>query len=353
MAINNGRYVITWWYMNPDGTIVEEKQYVPGVASATPAVNTVGNYQYFPMAETYGLQSNGYADQWNTAMANAYWTLASGLWRYANSANNMINAADATLNYIKSNEAGLQWAAWNLYNNLVWGMQNQYDYINKMFGPQWELTQEVNKYYDDLWNYLATDAGRQAATIAAQWMHSWASLGAIRAQQNEAYNESFGRYIKAKEQQINAKQEIASNLINYMSALREEYWDTTNKYIIELYKRANDMYNSVAQDVANDIRTYNNLTASSIWTGWSTGWWTSGYSSSNMTNWNTGGNTGNNIEWSNAGQNISNTQTTQQQNQIVTNYDNPEASVDDDTLPLWAWLLMWGWPTYGKEVTLN
>ena len=109
----------------------------------------------------------------------------------------------------------------------------------------------MNSYYDDLWNYLATDAWRQAANIAAQWMHSWASLWAIRAQQNEAYNESFGRYVQAKEQEINAKQQIASNLINYMSALRQEYWDTTNQYIISQYQRANDMLNSLSQNIAS------------------------------------------------------------------------------------------------------
>ena len=113
------------------------------------------------------------------------------------------------------------------------------------------MTNEINKYYDDLWNYLATDAGRQAATIAAQWMHSWASLWAIRAQQNQAYNESFGRYIQAKEQEINAKQQIAANLINYMSTLRKEYWDTTNQYIISQYQRANDLLNNLSQSIAS------------------------------------------------------------------------------------------------------
>lgn len=55
-----------------------------------------------------------------------------------------------------------------------------------------------------------------------------------------------------------------------MSALRQEYWDTTNQYIIDLYKRANDMYNSVAQSAAWDMAQYNNLLATYSW-GWSGG----------------------------------------------------------------------------------
>lgn len=215
--------------------------------------------QVFSPAETYKLQSDWYYNQGNTTLGDVYWDIANNLWTYSNFANTSLNSYDALLNYIRGNEQWLQSVAWKLYWNLVNDIQSQRDYINQMFGPSWELTKEVNTYYDDLWNYLATDAWRQAAKIAAQWMHSWASLWAIRAQQNEAYNEAFWRYVQAKEQQINAKQQIASNLINYMSTLRQEYWDTTNQYVIELYKRANDMYNSIAQSVANDIVEYNNL----------------------------------------------------------------------------------------------
>ena len=282
MALNTWRYVVTWGYMEPNGTIVEERQYVPWTNTTTPWANvpqtnvaqpinwTAVSSSYFPKAEAYGLQAQWYANQWNNAMANAYSNIANNLGRYSTFANNALNNYDSLLNYIQNNERGLQNVAGQTYNTLVWDIQNQRDYINRTFWPEWTLTQEVNRYYDDLWNYLATDAGRQAANIAAQWMHSWASLWAIRAQQNEAYNESFGRYVQAKEQEINAKQQIASNLINYMSALRQEYWDTTNQYIIDLYKRANDMYNSVAQSAAWDMAQYNNLLATYSW-GWSGG----------------------------------------------------------------------------------
>lgn len=266
MAINNWRYIVTWWYMDPNGDIVEERQYIqPTTPNVTP---TTSSSIHFPNAEAYWLQSQWYASMWDNAMANAYGWLANDLWRYSTFANTSVDTADALLNYLRQNEAWLQRVAWQTYNTLVGDIQNQRDYINKMFGPEWELTREVNQYYDDLGNYLSTEAWRQAANIAAQWVHSWASLWAIRAQQNEAYNEAFGRYVQAKEQEINAKQQIAANLINYMSTLRQEYWNTTNQYIIDLYKRANDMYNNVAQSVASDIDQYNMLRAQGTWWSW-------------------------------------------------------------------------------------
>ena len=269
MAINNWRYA---WYnaAKIDSLLANSNLYdnsKPNTAStvnydAWKIDNLLSNSNLnnaFSPAETYQLASQWYANQWNTTMANAFWNIANNIWKYSNFANDAVTSADALLNYIRWNESGLQSVAGNLYNSLVSDLQTQRDYVNSMFWPEWKLTQEVNKYYDDLWNYLSTDAGRQAATIAAQWIHSWASLWAIRAQQNEAYNNSFQRYVQAKEQQINAKQQIASNLINFMSTLRKEYWDTTNQYVIELYKRANDMYNSIAQNLASEINSYNKL----------------------------------------------------------------------------------------------
>ena len=314
MAINNWRYVVTWGYMNPNWNIIEETQWVPE--------NTTGEYvstkpQYFstvfPRAEAYWLQAQGYANQWNNDMATVYWDIANDLWKYSTFANTSLNTADAFLNYLKQNEAGLQWAAGKLYNQLTDDLVNQRSYIMDTFWPEWTLTQEVNKYYDELWNYLASDAWYQAAKIAAQWIHSWASLWAIRAQQNEAYNQSFQRYIQAKEQEINAKQSIASNLINFMSTLRREYWDTTNQYIIELYKRANDMYNSVAQSMASDLDQYNALRYS-----WKSGT-SSGYDALLKLLWGNLAETNDN-NWTNS------TQQSSQWNNMVTNPANKWAS---------------------------
>lgn len=254
----------------PEQVRADNNKYLTSVPVGTvpPEVSSVAERsQVFTPAEVYKLQADGYANQWNNAMANAYGWIADNLWRYSSFANNSLNTADALLNYVKQNETWLQSAARWAYNTILWDLQKQRDYISNTFWPEWSLTKEVNAYYDDLWNYLATDAWRQAAEIAAQWMHSWASLWAIRAQQNQAYNESFWRYVQAKEQQINAKLNIATNLINFMTNLRKEYWDTTNQYVIDLYKRANDLYNTIAQNTAADIDNYNKALATPT-SGW-------------------------------------------------------------------------------------
>lgn len=293
MAIYNWRYVDSDWYSSaternmatgwaefwvrtPGGAVSNTARptVVTQPDNSKPSFNEsmwVNNNQTSPTfsnAEVFWLQSQWYRNLGDNAMANAYGSLANNLWNYSRFANNTLQGYDSMLNFIRWNEEWLQRTAWNLYNQLSRDIQDSRDYVNRMFGPNGELTREVNTYYDDLGNYLSTEAWRQAANIAAQWVHSWASLWAIRAQQNQAYNEAFGRYVQAKEQQINAKQQLAANLINYMSTLRQEYWDTTNQYVIDLYKRANDMYNSIAQSAAADLNQYNQLRASRVGNLW-------------------------------------------------------------------------------------
>lgn len=234
-----------------------------------PETGTNWSTPVFSPAETYKFRADWYYDLWDKNLWDAY----SALWKdsnaYSNTASQINDFYWALANDIVARETWLAWVKSDLANRLISEMVNDRQYVMDTFWPNWTLTSEINKYYDDLWNYLATDAGRQAAAIAAQWMHSWASLWAIRAQQNKAYNESFGRYIQAKEQEINAKQQIATNLINYMSTLRKEYWDTTNQYIIGQYQRANDLLNSLSKSIADNnaqlasLRLTNSIKSSS------------------------------------------------------------------------------------------
>lgn len=222
-----------------------------GYRIAPPTINNREGYvPEFSPTETYKLKADWYYNQWDTALWDAYSALWTWSDAYSKLANQMNDFYSVYADDIAKREMWLAWVKQDLANRLYWDMSQQRQYVMDTFWPNWTLTNEINKYYDDLWNYLATDAGRQAATIAAQWIHSGASLGAIRAQQNEAYNQSFARYVQAKEQEINAKQTVASNLINYMSTLRQEYWDTTNSYIISQYQRANDLLNSISASIA-------------------------------------------------------------------------------------------------------
>lgn len=247
----------------------------------TPTVNNVAytwnvsNVPAFSNYDVYNLKAQAYNNQWNDYLSNLYWWIANNLWRYSQFANNTLWVYDKLYNSLAQWQSNLQWMSGELYNQLVGDMSTQRQYVYDMFWPEWQLTKEVNSYYDDLDNYLSADAWQKQADIAAQWMHSWASLQSIRAQQNEAYNQSFSRYIQAKEQQINAKQQIAANLINFMSQLRKEYWDTTNQYVISAYKEALDMLNKVNESAAWDVEAYNKALAQSPTTWWGSSTWTS------------------------------------------------------------------------------
>ena len=281
MAINNWRSfsssadalnalwnILATWYASWDDALND-------VINIVNSWNTTNDYPHteiipwkFSTSDSLKYQWQGYQNDGNDTLANAYKDLWTGSSQYDNVANQINSFYNALYNDVNSRENQLGSAKSQLANQLNEGIARDYDYVMWMFWPEWTLTNEVNKYYTDMWNYLATEAGREAANIAAQWVHSGASLWAIRAQQNEAYNNAYSRYLQAKEQEINAKQQIASNLINYMSTLRKEYWDTTNQYIISQYERANDLLNSIATDLT---KQYVSLAWARIQT-WSGSW---------------------------------------------------------------------------------
>lgn len=229
----------------------------------------------FSTLDNLNMQSQAWANT-NPNVANAYQNLANWLWSYSNVANQIWDFYNTAANQIADREANYAQAQYNLANQLNNDIANQRNYIMWMFWPEWTLTQEINKYYDDMWNYLASEGWRQMANVAAQGIHSGASLGLLRAQQNEAYNNAFQNYLKVKEQEINAKQSIQAQLIDYMTKLRQEYGNTTNQYILWQYQRANDLLNSLDADLKNQ---YTNLALARLQGSWS--WWGSSNDSLN------------------------------------------------------------------------
>ena len=271
-ALNAVQNIVETWYASWDDAlqdVVDIVNWTPSYVSNSSYTNTTP-YKPFSTADSLRLQQQGYQQLGNDTLANAYWNLWSWADSYANTANQITGFYNALANDVSNRENTLGQSKYNLAYQLNQDLLNNRDYVMDMFWPNGTLTNEVNQYYTDMWNYLSTEAGREAANIAAQSVHSGASLWAIRAQQNEAYNNAYNRYLQAKEKEINAKQQIASNLINYMSTLRKEYWDTTNQYIISQYQRANDLLNSIGSDLTNQYVQLASarLSAKTSW-GWS------------------------------------------------------------------------------------
>lgn len=277
----NWRYVVIWWYMDPSGKIVEETQWVP---NATPSTSTSSAYVQTQHGGTPVLQwAAGWATSvaqvpyrssgnvvspmstadvlWaryqaaynsgNTNLANAYKTLNQENTAYNRVANQIADYYGALANDVAQREQWLADAKYDVANKLFGDMASQKDYVWWLYWPNGSLTTAINRYYDDMWDYLASEAGREMAYADAMWAQSWASLWMMRAQRNQAYNEAFQKSVQIMQAELEAKQSIAQNLINFMTNLRQEYWDTANTYIISQYQRANDLLNTISENIAN------------------------------------------------------------------------------------------------------
>lgn len=208
-------------------------------------------YQPFSVADTLAQRAQGYQAQWLEWLANSYRTLNKENNVYNNTANRIASYYEQLANDINSRENALAQQKESLANRLSQDIANQRQYVMDYFGPNWIFTNAVNQFYDENGNYLASEAGRQMAMANAEGIQSWASLWAQRAARNEAYNNAFQNYLKVREQELSAKMNIQQQLINYMNALRQEYWDTQNTYIISQYQRANDLLNAISTNLAD------------------------------------------------------------------------------------------------------
>lgn len=207
-------------------------------------------------------------NQWNTNLANAYKTLNQENTTYNNVANQIADYYNVLAQNVAKREAWLAGAKYDLANKLFNDMADQKDYVWWLYWPNGSLTKAINTYYDDMGDYLASEAGREMAYADAMWVQSWASLWMMRAQRNQAYNEAFQKSIQVMQAELEAKQAIAQNLITFMTNLRKEYWDTANDYIIAQYERANDLLNTIEENIA---KTSASIQAARF--SWGSGWW--------------------------------------------------------------------------------
>ena len=218
-------------------------------------------YQPFSVADTLAQRAQWYQSQGLEWLANSFRTLNKENNAYNNTANRITDYYTALANDINSRENALAQRKESLANQLSQDIANQRQYVMDYFGPNWIFTNEINKFYDENGNYLASEAGRQMAMANAEWIQSGASLWAQRAARNEAYNNAFQNYLKVKEQELTAKMGIQTQLINYMKALREEYGNTQNQFIISQYERANDLLNAISTNLA---QTQANITTARL-----------------------------------------------------------------------------------------
>ena len=227
---------------------------------------------------------NNYADMYsqsNPALSQQYRDMANqaGIWWQTQ--NNILNWYDGLANDVANRQAYVTNMSWDLANSLLWDINNQRDYIYSMYWPNGSITQEVNDYYSGLANAISWDTGRQLAQSDVNAKTAGVSVWANRNTQNQIYNEGYERALKAKEADINAKNNIVSALQNYMSALRSEYGDTTDKYIIQKYQQANDLLNQIQSSMTQDMVNLENsklqFNMQRALSGWAwQGWWAGG-----------------------------------------------------------------------------
>ena len=243
------------------------QQYYDGwVNVSTPQMQYVPNQDYL----------NNYADYYGNTqpnLADRYKQLANQAGIWGDTQRNILNWYDALANDVSNRQDVVTGMSSNLANDLLGDINNQRDYIYSLYWPEWSITQQVNDYYSALSNSLAGDTGRQLAQNDVNAREIGMSVGANRNAQNEIYNQWYQRSLQAMEQDINAKNQIVNQLQTYLTQFRQEYWDTTDKYLIQQYQKWVDLLNQIQSWLTEQMINLETAKLQNALAKMNSGWW--------------------------------------------------------------------------------
>lgn len=215
------------------------------------------NYWYVPINQIDNqsmLQNySDYYQNQNPRIADIYWWLAKNAGIWGNTQRNILNRYDALANDVNTRQSYITDMSGAYGNDLLNDINNQRDYIYSLYWPNGSITNEVNDYYSWLANAIAWDTWRQLAQNDVNARDIGMSVWANRNTQNDIYNEWYQRMLQAKEQDINAKNNIIAALQQYTTNLRQEYWNTADQFIIQKWQQANDLMNNLSSSVAQQM----------------------------------------------------------------------------------------------------
>ncbi len=215
------------------------------------------NYWYVPINQIDNqsmLQNySDYYQNQNPRIADIYWWLAKNAGIWGDTQRNILNRYDALANDVNTRQSYITDMSGAYGNDLLNDINNQRDYIYSLYWPNGSITNEVNDYYSWLANAISWDTWRQLAQNDVNARDIGMSVWANRNTQNDSYNEWYQRMLQAKEQDINAKNNIIAALQQYTTNLRQEYWNTADQFIIQKWQQANDLMNNLSSSVAQQM----------------------------------------------------------------------------------------------------
>lgn len=215
------------------------------------------NYWYVPINQIDNqsmLQNySDYYQNQNPRIADIYWWLAKNAGIWGDTQRNILNRYDALANDVNTRQSYITDMSGAYGNDLLNDINNQRDYIYSLYWPNGSITNEVNDYYSWLANAISWDTWRQLAQNDVNARDIGMSVWANRNTQNDIYNEWYQRMLQAKEQDINAKNNIIAALQQYTTNLRQEYWNTADQFIIQKWQQANDLMNNLSSSVAQQM----------------------------------------------------------------------------------------------------
>jgi hypothetical protein len=220
--------VAAWfgWYTSP-WVAPQQAAIVNAVPQQAVLAPTIQQPQYI---------ANAFTPQWLT-------------WQFLNTSNataDLFNDYERAINPYLQDYNKNSFALWND----ILGQLNQQktNYLNQ-FWPQWTIQQQLDSYYNWLWQYNASQQAAQQALQSNEALRAtWSSAAANLAWQK--VSDDFANKVnEAAKQRLDEQSKIYQQLNNYLNQFTTQYANTKDKYVLWTYKNLFDLKNQLAWQI--------------------------------------------------------------------------------------------------------
>lgn len=151
----------------------------------------------------------------------------------AKAINDVYSAYNTQLN---TNAWQLQDISTKVWADILWRLDTIQKWVEQQYWPEWELKTATDKYYNQLFEDLSQKQARENIYQTNEAIAKW--IAPATARNITAFNQNpyYDQFLKAKANQVAQLDNLYKTYNSYLQNFLQAYWNTQDKYLVDLYK---------------------------------------------------------------------------------------------------------------------
>lgn len=130
----------------------------------------------------------------------------------------------------------------------LWDLQTQ---VAQQYWPDWTLRKETDQYYKSLYQDLANQSSQTNIANQNDAISRWVDASVARNALAFNKNPQYEKYMQAKAQEVAQLDNLYKTYNQYLQNFLQQYWNTQDKYLIDVYKNIFNAREQIWQQLLN------------------------------------------------------------------------------------------------------